>query len=156
MSKKKKTYGLILALNIIALIAVGYFLYARAAMLFFDLPVEIRLKPVPIPVKTSPGRTEKKEPPKESQRKAIKTTFTYDASKAKSVSVSGSFSKWQPIEMEKKNGKWTKDIWIFPGKYIFHYTVDGEKKLAPDLPMANIGESIVEIKEGEEARSLPH
>ncbi|MCG2726427.1 MAG: glycogen-binding domain-containing protein [Elusimicrobia bacterium] len=93
--------------------------------------------------------------------KAIKTVFKYKPPagvvsgsyahqttknlKAKSVSVSGSFTKWENIKMAKKNGIWQADIWILPGSYLFHYTVDGEKVLDSSKPKASIGESVIDV-----------
>ena len=77
--------------------------------------------------------------------KALKHTFKYKNSTAKSVSVSGSFTKWKNIKMEKKNGIWKTDIWILPGTYLFHYVVDGKKTLDSSAPKASMGESIIDI-----------
>lgn len=76
--------------------------------------------------------------------KALKTGFKYKNAKAKSVSISGSFTRWKKRKMEKKNGIWRSDIWILPGTYLFHYEVDGKKVLDPSKPKAAIDESIVE------------
>ena len=77
--------------------------------------------------------------------RAIKTVFKYKNLKAKSVSVSGSFTKWKNIKMEKKKGVWQANIWILPGTYLFHYAVDGEKVLDSSKPKASIGESIIDV-----------
>ncbi|MEA3307595.1 MAG: glycogen-binding domain-containing protein, partial [Elusimicrobiota bacterium] len=83
-----------------------------------------------------------KETPK--KVKALKTIFRYKNLKAKSVSVAGSFTKWNKIKMKKKKGIWQANIWILPGTYLFHYVVDGKKVLDSSLPKADIGESVID------------
>ena len=77
--------------------------------------------------------------------KAIKTVFKYKNLKAKSVFVTGSFTKWKNIEMKKKKGLWQANVWILPGTYLFHYVVDGQKVLDSSKPTASIGESIIDV-----------
>ncbi|MCK5358412.1 MAG: glycogen-binding domain-containing protein [Elusimicrobiales bacterium] len=86
-----------------------------------------------------------KKTKKSKKVRAIKTVFKYKNLKAKSVSVSGSFTKWKNIKMEKKKGVWQANIWILPGTYLFHYAVDGEKVLDSSKPKASIGESIIDV-----------
>jgi len=166
INKKKKIYGLLIILNLLALIMAGGVLYARISFHFLKLPEEIRLSPKPVlkkePVPKPIMQRKKQGNPnshlkdkilvtrpkeeKSKKNKAFKTIFSYHAPDAKSVSVVGSFSRWKPIKMERKNGNWTVYVWILPGKYIYHYRVDGEKMLDPRKPKAEIGESIVEVK----------
>ncbi|MBU2530385.1 MAG: glycogen-binding domain-containing protein [Elusimicrobia bacterium] len=79
--------------------------------------------------------------------KAVKTIFVYKNLNAKSVSVSGSFTKWKNIKMEKKKGVWQADIWILPGTYLFHYVVDGQNTLDSSKPKASIGESVIAVND---------
>ena len=81
------------------------------------------------------------------KQKAVKTVFTYKNAAAKSVSLSGSFKKWEKIKMDKKDGVWKADVYIFPGTYLYHFTVDGKKTLDPGKAKAPTGESIAVVEE---------
>ena len=78
--------------------------------------------------------------------KAIKTYFEYKNASAKSVSVSGSFTSWKEVKMSRKNGLWKAEVYILPGKYLYHFTADGKKKFDPGKPKVPVGESIIEVK----------
>jgi Glycogen recognition site of AMP-activated protein kinase len=98
------------------------------------------LKPSVIETKKDAAKIKKTQ----KKIKAIKTVFKYKNLKAKSVFVTGSFTKWKTIEMKKKKSVWQANVWILPGTYLFHYVVDGQKVLDSSKPTASIGESIID------------
>ena len=77
--------------------------------------------------------------------KAVKKVFEYKDAKARSVSIAGSFSSWKEVAMAKKSGVWKIEIYILPGTYPYHFTVDGKKKLDPGKPKAPTGDSLVNV-----------
>ncbi len=85
-------------------------------------------------VSTAPART-----------KAVKTSFEYKGP-GKSVAIAGSFSVWREIKMTRKNGSWRADVYILPGTYTYHFTVDGKKTADPGKPKAPTGDSIVTVE----------
>ena len=107
-------------------------------------------KPEPQPAdKDAKGKEAKQEAQKQ---KAVKTTFEYKNTAAKSVSLAGSFKKWEKIGMTKKNGVWKADVYILPGTYLYHFNVDGKKTLDPGKAKAPTGESIATVQEGKAAQ----
>jgi len=82
----------------------------------------------------------------DSSPKAIKTLFEYKNPKAKKVSLTGSFLKWKEAPMKNKNGVWTKEVYILPGNYFYHFIVDGKKTLDNKNPKTPMGESLVMVK----------
>jgi len=81
----------------------------------------------------------------EDKVKAVKTVFEYKDAKAKSVQIAGSFTSWKSVKMTKKGNVWKTEVFILPGTYPYHFTVDGKKKLDPGKPKAPTGDSLVEI-----------
>ena len=77
--------------------------------------------------------------------KAVKTPFEYKDQAAKSVSISGSFTAWKEKRLSKKNGVWRTDIYILPGTYPYHFTVDGKKRTDPGKPKSPLGDSLVTV-----------
>lgn len=77
--------------------------------------------------------------------KAVKTSFEYKGA-GKSVTIAGSFSVWREIKMARKNGSWRADVYILPGTYTYHFTVDGKKTADPGKPKAPTGDSIVTVE----------
>ena len=77
--------------------------------------------------------------------RAVKTTFEYKDAAARSVMIAGSFTSWKDKKMTKKDGVWKTDVYILPGTYPYHFTVDGKKKLDPGKPKAPTGDSLVEV-----------
>ncbi|OGS27906.1 MAG: hypothetical protein A3J70_13755 [Elusimicrobia bacterium RIFCSPHIGHO2_02_FULL_61_10] len=75
----------------------------------------------------------------------MKTVFEYKDAKAKSVLIAGSFTSWKDKKMTKKDGVWRTEVYILPGTYPYHFTVDGKKKLAPDKPKAPTGDSLISV-----------
>ncbi|MDO8806109.1 MAG: glycogen-binding domain-containing protein [Elusimicrobiota bacterium] len=77
--------------------------------------------------------------------RAVKTTFEYKDAAARSVLIAGSFTSWKDKKMTKKDGVWKTDVYILPGTYPYHFTVDGKKKLDPGKPKAPTGDSLVQV-----------
>ncbi len=171
--KKSKSFWAAASLFSLAVMAMaGYSIYHRMALYFSGDTVSVSPVPPP-PVQAEPDQTaaanpvqvppaepaakDKKspEPAKPEQTapkietvkvRAVKTTFEFKAPKARSVEISGSFTSWKPQAMKKKNGIWKAKIYILPGTYPYHFTVDGQKKLDPGKPKAPIGDSLVTVK----------
>lgn len=172
--KKSKSFWAAASLLSLALMAMaGYAIYQRMALHFSGDAVGVSPVP-PLPAQDATGdQTEAANPaqtpaagpaaedkkPAETAKpgepapqvetvkvKAVKTTFEFKAPKAKSVQISGSFTSWKPRAMKKKNGTWKAEIYILPGTYPYHFTVDGQKKLDPGKPKAPIGDSLVTVE----------
>ena len=166
---KSKTFWVCAALSsCCAAIFCGYIIYNRLVLHFskdtldITTQAETEAKASPPPVleqkeqqpkeepQTAAKSEEKTEQPaaKEDPQKvkAVKTHFEYKNASARSVSVSGSFTSWKEVKMAKKNGVWKAEVYILPGSYIYHFTVDNKKTLDPGKPKAAVGESIVEVK----------
>lgn len=92
---------------------------------------------------TETAQLQTPQPPK--KIKAIPTVFKYNAPSAEEVLISGTFSAWRTIKMEKKNGVWTAVVYILPGTYPFHYVVDGVQKPDPDKPASPTGDSLLTV-----------
>jgi 1,4-alpha-glucan branching enzyme len=95
-------------------------------------------KPAPATEKAAPAA----EPAK---TKAVKTLFEYKGP-GRSVTMAGSFSVWREIKMSRKNGGWRAEVYILPGTYTYHFTVDGKKTADPGKPKAPTGDSIVTVE----------
>lgn len=123
--------------------------------------VSVSPKPVPLPdfeepeEKAAPAKApeqkpapapEKAPPPAESPKsKAVKTVFEYKGP-GKAVTMAGSFSVWREIKMSRKDGAWRAEVYILPGTYTYHFTVDGKKTADPGKPKAPTGDSIVTVE----------
>jgi len=154
---KSKTFWIFAALvSFCAAAFCGYTIYNRLILHFAKDTFEIRPVHVPAPPKADaeaqamPQAEPKDEPQaakEEPQKvKAVKTHFEYKNASAKSVFVSGSFTSWKEVKMARKNGRWKAEVYILPGNYIYHFTVDGKKTFDPGKPKTAVGESIVEVK----------
>ena len=56
-----------------------------------------------------------------------KESFSLSAPEAKSVSLVGCFTGWEPINLKKqKNGIWKGSIPLEPGAYEYRFVVDGQ------------------------------
>lgn len=77
--------------------------------------------------------------------KAVRTTFEYKDTAARSVSISGSFTSWKAKRMTKKEGVWRTDVYILPGTYPYHFEVDGKKKNDPGKPKSPLGDSLITV-----------
>jgi 1,4-alpha-glucan branching enzyme len=53
--------------------------------------------------------------------------FSLSVAGAKVVSVVGSFSEWEPVALsdEDRNGIWTTEIPLAPGRYEYAFIIDG-------------------------------
>lgn len=160
---KSKTFWAAAAVVCLAVMSyAGYAIYERVSLHFSGDTIEVR--PVPLPVaqedeeETTPAAKEEakaaeekavdqnpSQTPAAEKAHAIKTLFEYKDAKAKSVSIAGSFTSWKNVKMAKKNGVWRAEIYILPGTYPYHFTVDGNKKLAPGKPRAPTGDSLVNV-----------
>lgn len=166
MTRSKSFWAILAVISLATAGFSGYSIYNRLAIYFANDTVEIKSRPVPpLPEPEEPGeepaaaakpepqpadKETKQEPQKQ---KAVKTAFEYKNAAAKSVSLSGSFKKWEKIGMAKKDGVWKADVYILPGTYLYHFTVDGKKTLAPGKAKAPTGESIAVVEEGKPAKA---
>lgn len=157
---KSKTFWAAAALVCLAAVAfAGYSIYERMSQHFSGDAVEVRpVPPLPAPQEAPAPETaakpDEQKPeeqnaapaqPEQEKTKAAKIEFTYKDAKAKSVRIAGSFTSWKEQKMTKKNGVWKAEIYILPGTYPYHFTVDGKKKLDPGKPKAPTGDSLVDV-----------
>jgi hypothetical protein len=160
MTKSKTFWAASALISLAVLIFAGYSIYQRVAPRLSDEKREMHPVPVPMPPsapeqsapETAKPAEEKAAPDKSGPKqaapersKAVKTLFEYKDAKAKSVTITGSFTSWKDIKMTKKNGVWKSGIYILPGTYPYHFLVDGKKKLDPGKPKAPMGESLVKV-----------
>lgn len=72
----------------------------------------------------------------------VSVALTYLAPEAKSVAVAGSFDPWwqklHPLKKDAK-GRWLVVLELAPGRYEFHFRVDGEWRHDPRLPSVDDG-----------------
>lgn len=161
MTRSKSFWAVLAVLSLAAAGFSGYSIYNRLASSFANDAVAIGQKPVPpLPdteeTEEEPAAGVKPETPtadKETKQepqkpKAVKTLFEYKNAAARNVALYGSFKKWEKIPMAKKSGVWKADVYIFPGTYLYHFTVDGKKTLDPGKAKAPTGESIAVVGEG--------
>jgi 1,4-alpha-glucan branching enzyme len=70
----------------------------------------------------------KNEPKKKTSFDSKQVTLVYDKPDARSVTVAGDFSDWQPdrYPLAKDNeGLWSTTITLSPGRYEYRFVVDG-------------------------------
>ena len=180
MTKSKNFWAALAVISLIAAVFSGYSVYNRLTIHFASDTMEIQPKPVPVPspadtqeAKKEPApeataakpeekvippapKEEKAKPPaptkEEPQKvKAIKVHFEYKSASAKNVVLTGSFTKWKEIKMTKQNGLWKNDVYILPGKYLYHFVAGGKKVLDPSRPKGPIGESVIMVEESHPA-----
>lgn len=157
-------------LSLAVMVFAGYSLYGHMSLHFSGDTLEVRPVPVPVPQKDEEGdpavkaaalarleqadkedteeeaKAGKQAPAGENEKaKAVKTLFEYKDAKAKSVLIAGSFTSWKDKKLVKKNGVWRTEVYILPGTYPYHFTVDGKKKLDPDKPKAPTGDSLITV-----------
>lgn len=148
------------------LAASAWSLYDRVSLYFSEDTLSISPRPVPLPefaeeegekapaekpaakapekkAEPAPERAAASETP--AKPKAVKTSFEYKGP-GKSVTLAGSFSVWRDIKMTRKNGSWKADVYILPGTYTYHFTVDGKKTADAGKPKAPTGDSIVTVE----------
>ena len=171
---RSKTFWAVSALISLAVMAfAGYSIYGRMSLHFSGDTIEVRPVPMPVPEEEEEG-TAAKEPAEEktdkaakedkeeelkagkeaaasaksepAKAKAVKTAFEYKDANARSVLIAGSFTSWKDKKMEKKNGVWKTEVYILPGTYPYHFSVDGKKKLDPGKPKAPTGDSLISVK----------
>lgn len=163
MTKSKNFWAASALISLAVMVFAAYSIYGRVSA---HLPGEtLEVRPVPMPPPQEEDGTEeagdtpeaaaaeepapqaaaqdKAEPAK---AKAVKTLFEYKDSKARSVNLAGSFTSWKARPMTKKNGVWKAEVYILPGNYPYHFTVDGKKKLDPGKPKAPTGDSLVLVE----------
>ncbi|HAF95158.1 MAG: hypothetical protein A2X34_01120 [Elusimicrobia bacterium GWC2_51_8] len=168
MNKSKTFWAFAALVSFCAAAFSGYTIYNHLILHFAKDTLEIgRSVPLPAPEIVTeaqaplPPASEPKEPAdaeragggampqvkEEPQKvKAVKTHFEYKNASARSVFIAGSFTSWKEVKMARKNGLWKAEVYILPGNYIYHFTVDGKKILDPGKPKTAVGESIVEVK----------
>jgi len=159
---KSKTFWAAAAIVCLALMSLaGYSIYERVSLHFSGDTIEVHPVPLPASQEDTEEAPQDKEEAKAPEAKpadenpaqtpaaekahAIKTLFEYKDAKAKSVQIAGSFTSWKNMKMTKKNGSWKAEIYILPGTYPYHFTVDGKKKLDPGKPKAPTGDSLVDV-----------
>ncbi len=161
---KSKTFWAVAALISLAVMALaGYFVYERVSLHYSGDKIEVH--PVPPPAASQaevgeeagqpeqPALQPKPEtakaavptPAEPEKIKAVKIAFEYKDAKARSVLLAGSFTSWKDVKMTKKKDVWKTDIYILPGTYPYHFTVDGKKKLDAGKPKAPTGDSLVTV-----------
>ena len=171
MTKSKKFWAVSAFLSLAVMAFAGYSIYGHMSLHFSGDTIEVRPVPMPVPeeeeedlaaakaaalARMNQADEEEKEEAKPAKQtaaakkeddkaKAVKTLFEYKDAKAKSVLISGSFTSWKDKKMTKKDGVWRTEVYILPGTYPYHFTVDGKKKLAPDKPKAPTGDSLISV-----------
>ncbi len=60
--------------------------------------------------------------------------FRVERPDAKAVAVTGDFSGWEPIPMERRDGVWTVQVPVEPGTFHFGFLVDGDWYVPEDAP----------------------
>lgn len=63
-----------------------------------------------------------------------RVAFALAAPGARSVAVTGDFSDWEPIAMERTEAGWRVELTLEPGLHHFAFLVDGQWALPPDAP----------------------
>ena len=165
MTKSKNFWAASALISLAVMVFAAYSLYGRVSAYFPGDTLEVRPVPMPPPQEEA-GEEEAGENPEAAapaaeepapqaaaqdkaepaKVKAVKTIFEYKDSKAKSVKLAGSFTSWKAKPMTKKNGVWKAEVYILPGNYPYHFTVDGKKKLDPGKPKAPTGDSLVAVE----------
>lgn len=172
MTKSKKFWAASALLGLGVMVFAGYTIYGHMSLHFSGDTIEVRPVPMPVPEEEAEDTAAAKaaaiarmnqadeedseEEAKSAKQtaaaknendkvKAVKTVFEYKDAKARSVLIAGSFTSWKDKKMTKKDGVWRTEVYILPGTYPFHFTVDGKKKLAPDKPKAPTGDSLISV-----------
>ncbi len=94
---------------------------------------------------------------KKEAREVLMTTFSFEASGAKSVYVTGSFNDWsleESCRMKNDNGRWSVQLNLKPGSHKYQFIVDGKWHEDPRNPLKeknSFGEinSLIEVKANE-------
>jgi len=172
MTKSKSFWAALALISLAVMVFAGYSIYERVSLHFSGDTIEVRPVPMPVPeeeeasaVKEPAGTKTEKEAVVDKDEevkagkapasgaksetdkvKAVKITFEYKDAGARSVLIAGSFTSWKDKKMVKKSGVWKTDIYILPGTYPYHFTVDGKKKLDPGKPKNPVtGDSLISV-----------
>ena len=172
MTKSKKFWAASAFLSLVVMAFAGYSVYMHMSLHFSGDTIEVRPVPMPVPEEeeedtaaakaaaiakmnqaddedseeeSKPARQTAAAKSEADKTRAVKTVFEYKDAKAKSVLISGSFTSWKDKKMTKKDGVWKTEVYILPGTYPYHFTVDGKKKLDPDKPKAPTGDSLISV-----------
>lgn len=174
MTKSKTFWAAAAVVCLAAMAFSGYSIYERLSLHFSGDTLEVRPVPMPVQEEEDEGAGAKEaakeaalaafkaeeakeageageagenpaKTPAAEKAHAVKTVFEYKDAKARTVLIAGSFTSWKNVKLAKKNGVWRAEIYILPGTYPYHYTVDGVKKLAPGKPKAPTGDSLVDV-----------
>jgi len=164
MTKNKSFWAAAALVSLAVMVFSAYSIYGRVSLHFSGDTIEVRPVPMPPPQEEERETAEpagakeeiadKQEEaaaaapaaPEAPRTRAVKTVFEYKDAKAKKVQLAGSFTSWNPKPMTRKNGVWKAEIYILPGTYPYHFTVDGAKKLDPGKPKAPTGNSLVTVE----------
>lgn len=60
--------------------------------------------------------------------------FTIRAPEAERVEISGDFTAWEPVPMERRGEQWSTAVLLGPGLHHFGFLVDGQWAIPPDAP----------------------
>lgn len=63
-----------------------------------------------------------------------RVVFVIRAPGARSVAVTGDFSDWEPVTMDRTGTGWEVELILPPGLHYFAFLVDGQWALPPDAP----------------------
>ncbi|MBI4351200.1 MAG: hypothetical protein HY550_07160 [Elusimicrobia bacterium] len=172
MTKSKKFWAAAALISLAVMAFAGYTLYGQMSLHFSGDTLEVRPVPVPVPEEEEGDLSSARaaalarmnqedqedaaeeakagrqaSPGSETEKaKAIKTLFEYKDAKAKSVLLAGSFTSWKEKKLVKKDGVWRTEVYILPGTYPYHFTVDGKKKPDPDKPKTPTGDSLISVQ----------
>lgn len=175
MTKSKSFWAASAVISLAVMAFAGYSIYERVSLHFSGDTIEVRPVPMPPPqedTEEAPAETvteeaeEKQDKAEETKAgkaapaakqeqarteeggkpRAVKTVFEYKSDKAKKVQIAGSFTSWKAKPMTRKNGTWKAEVYILPGTYPYHFTVDGRKTLDPGKPKAPTGDSLVTVE----------
>lgn len=165
MTKSKNFWAASALISLAVMVFAAYSIYGRLSAHLPGETLEVRPVPMPPPQEEAgeeeaeagpeaaaepkpqePARQAAAPETAEAKVKAVKTVFEYKDAKAKSVKLAGSFTSWKAKAMTKKSGVWKTEVYILPGTYPYHFTVDGKKKLDPGKPKAPTGDSLVSVE----------
>jgi hypothetical protein len=165
MTKSKSFWAASALISLAVMVFAAYSIYGRLSAHLPGETLEVRPVPMPPPQEETGGEETEEKPEAQAEAaeapaqraaaqaaeeaakvKAVKTVFEYKDAKAKSVKLAGSFTSWKAKPMTRKNGVWKAEVYILPGNYPYHFTVDGKKKLDPGKPKAPTGDSLVLVE----------
>lgn len=70
----------------------------------------------------------------ERQDRGRTVRFALRAPDAEEVAISGDFTGWEPVPMERTGSGWRLELVLMPGLHHFGFLVDGAWSLPPNAP----------------------